>query len=365
VLQLPTAGHYQGLQFQAIQDASGSGTAVELICFCKGTMIETDHGAVRVEALREGEHVRLFGGGTAPVIWIGHGRVLSTRWRRTAATPVIVRKGALADNVPNHDLRVTKAHALFVDDVLIPVEFLVNHRSILWDDHAGEVSIYHVELEEHGVLIANGAPAESYRDDGNRWLFQNANSGWHLPPQPACAPILTGGPAVDAVWRRLLDRSGVRPNLPVTEDPDLHLMVDGVRVDPTRRDHDRYTFQFGPASEVRLVSRSAAPQELGHTRDPRCLGVAVREMISMANGRCARIKAEDVRLTRGFWGFEPVEGIRWTNGDAVLPGGLFEAAVEFTVVLGGATLYPDDGATPYSDDRATLYSDDRAIRRAA
>jgi hypothetical protein len=90
---------------------------------------------------------------------------------------VIVRKGALADNVPHHDLRTTKGHSLFIDDVLIPVEFLVNHRSIFWDDRAQEVIVYHIELETHDALIANGAAAESYRDDGNRWLFQNANSG--------------------------------------------------------------------------------------------------------------------------------------------------------------------------------------------
>jgi hypothetical protein len=30
------------------------------------------------------------------------------------------------------------------------------------------VKIYRVELDSHDVLLANGAPAESYRDDGNR-----------------------------------------------------------------------------------------------------------------------------------------------------------------------------------------------------
>ena len=110
--------------------------------------------------------------------------------------------------MPHHDFRVTKGHSLYIDDVLIPVEFLVNHRSILWDDRAQEVTVYHLELDTHDVLLANGAPAESYRDDGNRWLFQNANSGWHLPPKPTLRPVLTGGPIVDAVWRRLLDRDG-------------------------------------------------------------------------------------------------------------------------------------------------------------
>ena len=89
----------------------------------------------------------------------------------------------------------------------------MNHRSITWDDRAQEVSIYHVELLTHDVLIADGAPAESYRDDGNRQLFRNANSGWGLPPQPACAPVLTGGPIVDAIWRRAVGTLRRTPRL--------------------------------------------------------------------------------------------------------------------------------------------------------
>jgi hypothetical protein len=101
--------------------------------------------------------------------------------------------------VPHQDLYVTKAHSLYIDGVLIPVEFLVNHRTIVWDDRAREVEIYHVELESHDILIANGVPAESFRDDGNRWLFQNAQTGTGLPPQEPYAPVLTGGSVVDAV----------------------------------------------------------------------------------------------------------------------------------------------------------------------
>jgi Hint domain len=97
---------------------------------------------------------------------------LATRGRRSAATPVIVRKGALAHNVPHLGLHITKGHSLYLDGVLIPVEFLVNHRSILWDDRAQEVTVFHLELDAHDVLVANGAAAESYRDDGNRLMFQ-------------------------------------------------------------------------------------------------------------------------------------------------------------------------------------------------
>ena len=194
------------------------------VCFLAGTHIRTNRGEVPVERLGIGDLVVTLSGNVRPIVWIGSGRVLATRLRRGAATPVIVRKSALADNVPHRDLRITKAHSLYVENVLIPVEFLVNHRSIVWDDHAQEVSIYHIELETHDVLLANGAPAESYRDDGNRWLFHNANSGWHLPPREPCAPLMTGGGTVDTVWRRVLDRAGPRPSRPLTDDPDLHLL---------------------------------------------------------------------------------------------------------------------------------------------
>ncbi len=99
-------------------------------CFVAGTFIDSEFGEVKVEDLRIGDRVRCLRQGLAPIAWIGTGRVLATRGRRNAATPVIVRKGALADNVPHRDLRVTKGRSLFIDNVLIPVEFLVNHRSI-------------------------------------------------------------------------------------------------------------------------------------------------------------------------------------------------------------------------------------------
>jgi hypothetical protein len=247
--------------------------------------------------------------------------------------------------VPNRDLRVTKGHAFLFDGVLIPIEFLVNHRTILWDDRAQEVELYHVELDTHDVLLANGAPAESYRDDGNRWLFQNANSGWHLPSKPPCLPVLTGGPVVDAVWRRLLDRADPRPRLPLTDDPDLHLLVDGIRVNGARAG-DRTVFRLPQeATMVLLCSRAAAPAapaELGLTRDPRNLGVAVRRIELWRGRHLTVIEADDPRLIEGFHGFEPECGHRWTNGAAMLPVGAFgdfSGGAELVIRCQGSTSY--------------------------
>ena len=200
-----------------------------VVCFARGTQIATPAGEMPVEQLSVGDTVLTAKGQAQPVVWIGIGRVLVTPGRRSAATPVIVRRNALADNVPHRDLHVTKGHSLYyrrcADPGGVPGQPPFDHLG----RQRAEVDIYHVELAKHGVLIADGAPAESYRDDGNRWLFQNGNSGWGLPPQPPCAPVLTGGPIVDAIWRRLLDRAGPRPGLPPTADPDLHLLVDGRR----------------------------------------------------------------------------------------------------------------------------------------
>ena len=347
---------YAGQQFQLSQD-TGSGTlltAETVPCFLPGTLILTDRGEVAVEKLHTGDTIITLRGRQRRLSWIGRGRALATRGRRGAATPVIVRKGALSDNVPHHDLHITKGHSLYLDGALIPVECLVNHRSILWDDRAQEVTVYHLELETHDVLLANGAPAESYRDDGNRWLFQNANAAWDQPPKSPCAAVLTGGTLVDAVWRRLLDRAGPRANVPITDDPDLHLMVDGRRLDATARDGDAWVFALPTRPDaVRIASRAAVPQELGVARDPRSLGVALRRVLVRQGARFRVAKADDPRLVQGFHTFEADSNFVWTDGDAALPMALlseFSGPVEIILVVACTAHYIEDGIPQMSPD---------------
>jgi hypothetical protein len=243
----------------------------------------------------------------------------------SAATPVIVRKDALGPNLPRRDLHVTKAHSLYLDGVPVPVEFLVNHRTILWDDHVREVTLYHIEPETHDQLLANAAPAESYRDDGSRWLFRNGNTGWGGPPKPPCAEVITGGPIVDAIWRRLLDRAGPSPHRLLTSDPDLHLLVDGCRLDAEQRMGSAFLFNLpAGALHMRIASRAAAPAELGLARDLRQLGVGLRRVVLYAGSQSRVVNAADDRLVEGFHDYEQNDDRRWTDGDAALPADLFE-----------------------------------------
>ena len=345
-LQLDPEQNLAGLFAHQSQDSTGDTelTVNDIPCFLRGTAILTPRGEVAVEDLVAGDTVVTASGAHRRLDWIGTGQVLVTPGQRTAATPIIVRKGALAGNVPNRDLRITKGHSLYLDGVLIPAEFLINHRTILWDDTARIVTIYHLELDAHDVLLANGAPAESYRDDGNRWLFQNANTGWNQPPKPPCAPVLTGGPVVDAVWRRLLDRSGPRPGMPLTDDPDLHVLAGGRLIMGRRSAEATYLFDL-PArpGELRVVSRTGIPAELGLARDFRRLGVAVRRIALRQGTRFSVLQASDPRLGQGFHAYEPENGWRWTDGDATLPATLFagfDGPVELMLLLGGGTRYP-------------------------
>lgn len=320
-------------------------TGDEVACFLPGTLILTDKGEVQVQELRVGDSIVTLGGQCRRLCWIGHGRTLAKRGRRSAATPVIVRKGAFADNVPHRDLRVTKGHSFYIDNVLIPAEHLVNHRSILWDDLAREVEGYHLELDAHDVLLANGAPAESYRDDENLGMFGNAGTRPVREAIPPCAPVLTGGPVVDAVWRRLLDRCGPRRALPMTDDADLHLLVDGKRVEADKGSPTVFSLAAAPQS-IRIVSRAVVPQEIGFARDSRCLGVALRSISVRQSDEIRLAMAHDDRLTLGFHGYEADNDFIWTDGYAELPTDLFtgfDGPIRIVLSVGGTTHYVDEG----------------------
>jgi hypothetical protein len=160
--------------------------------------------------------------------------------------------------------------------------------------------------------------------------------------------VLTDGPVVDAAWWRLLDRSGPRKSLPLTEDADLHVLIDGQRLDAAERVGEVHVFRLSAIpSALRIVSRAAAPAELGLARDPRMLGVGLRRLAARKGTRFRVTEAKDDRLTEGFHAFEADNGIRWTAGDAATPTELYDgftAPLELVVHVGATARYLADGA---------------------
>jgi len=153
---------------------------------------------------------------------------------------------------------------------------------------------------------------------------------------------------VDAVWRRLLERAGPRPGLVLTEDPELHVLVDGERLDVTKRVGEAYVIHLPTVPSVlRIVSRAAAPAELGLARDPRVLGAALRHLVVRKGTRFRITEANDDRLTDGFHAFEADNGFRWTDGDAAIRTEFFAGIigpVELVLHIGAMARYLADSS---------------------
>jgi hypothetical protein len=99
--------------------------------------------------------------------------------------------------------------------VLIEAKDLVNGVSIVQADSAAQIEYFHIELETHDMIVAEGALSETFVDDDSRGLFHNADEYRTLytdaPPQPAryYAPRLEQGYEVEAVRRRIVLRAGL------------------------------------------------------------------------------------------------------------------------------------------------------------
>jgi len=199
-----------------------TGETLQTPCYAAGTRILTDRGEVPVETLRSGDMVVTLGlGGAwlAPVRWIGRRRVHTGRHPHPASVcPVRVCAGALGPGVPWRDLVISPDHALYLDGILVPAVALLDGETIRQETPAGgRIDYFHVELDRHDVLVADGAPAESWRDCGNRTQFDNAGRVVALHPVfagaasevPACAPSFASGLRVERIRAALPRREAL------------------------------------------------------------------------------------------------------------------------------------------------------------
>jgi hypothetical protein len=145
-------------------------------CFAEGTRIATPAGAVAVEALGIGDPVLTADGRVVAVKWVGR-QTVSTRFHMAERLqPVRVRAGALGGGLPERDLVLTADHALLVDGLLVNAGALVNGGSIDWvpvSELGERFTVYHVETEDHDIILAEGAPAETFIDYVGRQAFDN------------------------------------------------------------------------------------------------------------------------------------------------------------------------------------------------
>ena len=159
---------------QAGNVSTPSTVFIDVTCFMPGTMIRTPDGEVAVESLECGDLVLTMDGRAAPVRWLGRQTVSTIFGNKERILPIRIKAGALDENTPSRDLLVSPDHALLVDGALIQAGALVNGTSILRETNVPRIfTYYHVELDDHCLILAENTPAESFVDNVDRLRFDN------------------------------------------------------------------------------------------------------------------------------------------------------------------------------------------------
>ncbi|WP_147115383.1 Hint domain-containing protein [Tateyamaria sp. syn59] len=144
------------------------------VCFCDGTLISVADGEMPVEDLVPGQLVHSIDQGLTPVVWL-HSRELSAEEvnANIKLQPVVIAKGALGYGLPRRDLRVSQQHRMLVcgkiaermfdtREVLVPAKALTDIDGIRISAASSSMTYFHVALPRHSILLANGAPSESF-----------------------------------------------------------------------------------------------------------------------------------------------------------------------------------------------------------
>jgi Hint domain len=161
------------------------------VCYLEGTNIKTINGECKVEALAIGDMLITVEGHVRPVKWVGRMSYKKTNraWQRSVL-PIQISTGALGNGLPLRDLYVSQKHKLFMNNMLVSAEDLLNGETIKITTcgNAPKLTYFHVALETHDAILAEGQPAETLRTDAaNREKFENFMEYLRLYPGEAGA----------------------------------------------------------------------------------------------------------------------------------------------------------------------------------
>lgn len=135
-----------------------------VVCFARDTMILTPSGERSVQDLSVGDEVVTRDHGVQTIRWAGC-RVVPARG---ALAPIVISTGIVGNT---RELRVSPLHRVLVGgwraemlfgerEVLVTAKHLVNGDTVFAAE-GGEVEYHHILFDNHEIVTANGAPAES------------------------------------------------------------------------------------------------------------------------------------------------------------------------------------------------------------
>jgi hypothetical protein len=328
------SGDQSASQLGFTYDAATNSTTY---CLLRGTSVAVPGGTAQVETLRVGDIVVTASGHERRIKWIGQRTYRAAHLARPdMALPVRIAAGAIADGVPYVDLYVSPDHGMFLDGKLVPARLLINGRSIV-QEMRPTFEYFHVELESHDILLAEGMPVESFLSvDQARAIFENPKVAAMYPATDAArvraayamdgfAPLAVNAKTVEPIWRAIAARVGLavaEPSELVVPTPTPMLIAGARRIAPSGVRGAVHTFPV-PAGQrtVVLSSPSGVPsQARPWLDDRRRLGVAVGRIRMRDADGAMDIPLDSPELAAGWWSVETRSALiyRWTDGSAVV-----------------------------------------------
>ncbi|WP_095589801.1 Hint domain-containing protein [Actibacterium ureilyticum] len=143
-----------------------------VVCFVRGTLIDTPAGPRRVEDLSVGTLVDTLDHGPRPICWIA-GRQIPLGGANPALRPVRIGADAMGPGVPDRDVLLSPAHRVMVRsglcdlyfgqcEVFVPARFLLGRAGITVADGLAQVEYWHFMFDRHEIVRASGLPVESF-----------------------------------------------------------------------------------------------------------------------------------------------------------------------------------------------------------
>ncbi len=147
-----------------------------IICFAAGTRIATARGEVAVECLNAGDQIITRDNGVQPLRWVGCRALRSDDLAKTPEhAPVRIRRGALGNGAPEHDVLVSPNHKMLINSQLTGSlfgerEVLVAAKHLTGLDGVDVVPVeavryFHLMFDRHEVIFANRCWSESFQPD--------------------------------------------------------------------------------------------------------------------------------------------------------------------------------------------------------
>ncbi len=169
------AGPIESLSLDSLAGSNYSGLTANredwdvVTCFAKGTLILTTNGERMIEDLAVGDLVETRDSGAQAIRWIGG----TKRKVSPKLAPIRITAGALGQGLPKRDLLVSPQHRMLVrsriaqrmsrgGEVLVAAKKLLDLPGVLVADEFQEISYYHILCDDHQILFAEGAEAESF-----------------------------------------------------------------------------------------------------------------------------------------------------------------------------------------------------------